>query len=107
MAACEAAKEILWLRQFLSDVGELIIKEKCVSPFVDSQSAIKLIRNPVDHKRTKHIDVKYNIIRKKVQRGLIKIMYVELNDQMADILTKLLPTQKFDYLKNKILRLNC
>lgn len=100
IAACESAKEILWLQQLLLDLGESF---EYVTLYVDNQSAIKLINNPVYHKRTKHIDVKYNFIREKVELGIIQINYISSKDQLADILTKSLPTQAFTYLRDQIL----
>lgn len=100
VAACESAKEIVWLKQLLSELGE---NYNCVTLCVDNQSAIKLINNPVYHKRTKHIDVKYNFVREKVELGMIKVQYVSSNNQLADILTKALSTQCFAYLRSHIL----
>lgn len=100
VAASESAKEIIWLRQLLSDLGEIY---DCVTLHVDNQSAIKLINNPIYHKRTKHIDVKYNFIREKVEAGLIKIKYISSSNQLADILTKSLPVQAFIFLRNHLL----
>ncbi|CAK1579746.1 unnamed protein product [Parnassius mnemosyne] len=100
VAACEAAKEMIWLRQLMLDLGENC---KCVTMFIDNQSAIKLINNPIYHKRTKHIDVKYYFIREKVELGMIKINYVPSKDQLADILTKALPTQTFIYIRDQII----
>ncbi|CAK1579065.1 unnamed protein product [Parnassius mnemosyne] len=100
VAACEAAKEMIWLRQLMLDLGENC---KCVTMFIDNQSAIKLINNPVYHKRTKHIDVKYYFIREKVELGMIKINYVPSKNQFADILTKALSTQTFTYIRDQII----
>lgn len=104
VSACEAAKEILWLQQLLSDLGENI---KCVQLYVDNQSAIKLISNPVYHKKTKHIDVKYNFVREKVELGIIKLNYIPSNSQLADMLTKALPVQSFAYFRDQILHNLC
>ncbi|CAK1590673.1 unnamed protein product [Parnassius mnemosyne] len=96
VAACEAAKEMIWLRQLMLDC-------KCVTMFIDNQSAIKLINNPVYHKRMKHIDVKYYFIREKVELCMININYVPSKDQLANILTKALPTQTFTYIREQII----
>lgn len=100
IATCEAAKEILWLQQLMLELGESF---KCITLYVDNQSAIKLLTNPVYHKRTKHIDIKYNFIREKVELGLIKINYVASTYQLADLMTKPLPTQTFTFLRDQIL----
>lgn len=92
MAACEATKQFLWIRQLLIDLGESLNN---MTLLVDNQAAIKLISNPVLHQRSKHIDVKYKFIREKVEQGLLKVQYVQSSNQLADFLTKALPLQKF------------
>lgn len=101
MAACDAAKEILWIKQFLLDIGE---SQNSVILNIDNQSAIKLIKNPVFHKRSKHIDVRYNFIREKVEQNIIEIKYVESSCQLADFLTKALPFQKFNCIRDNVLK---
>jgi hypothetical protein len=100
MAACDASKEILWIKQFLSDIGEPI---DSIILSIDNQSAIKLIKNPVFHNRSKHIDIKYKFIRDNVETGNIVIEYCPSEFQLADILTKSLPVNRFDFICNKIL----
>lgn len=101
MAASEAAKEILWLRQFLCDIGE---PQGSITLNVDNQSAIKLINNPVFHRRSKHIDIRYNFIRENVAKKIVNIRYVESSNQLADFLTKALPTNKFNSIRDKMMR---
>lgn len=100
VAGCEAAKNILWLRQFFKEIG---ITQNCTILCIDNQSAIKLINNPVYHKKTKHIDVKFHFIREKVKRKLIVIKYVQSSNQLADIFTKALPVAKFEHIRDEIL----
>lgn len=101
MAASDAAKEILWLKQFLLDINE---PQKSVTLNIDNQSAIKLIHNPVFHKRSKHIDIKYNFIRENVEAKIIDIKYVESSRQLADFLTKALPVCKFNCIRDQVMR---
>ena len=63
VAAAAAAKEAIWLRKLMRDIGCLSAGATVIN--VDNQSAIKLVKNPEYHKRTKHIDIRYHYIRKK------------------------------------------
>jgi len=88
MAASDAVKESLW-RTLLSSLLQRSIDP--ISINVDNQSAIRLIKNPEFHKRTKHIDIQFHFIRKKFENGEINISYIHTSNQLADILTKALP----------------
>ena len=92
IAAARAAQEATWIHTFLSEIGHPL--KKPITLFVDNQSAIKLIQNPVAHDRTKHIDIKYHFIRDAQARGIIKVEYCPTNDQVADVLTKPLSREK-------------
>ncbi|UYV82101.1 LIG1, partial [Cordylochernes scorpioides] len=70
IAACSAAKELIWIRRLLQGIGCDITKE--TELYIDNQAAIKLVENPVFHKRTKHIDVRYHFIRSKHEEGKAK-----------------------------------
>jgi len=100
IAACEAVKEAIWLKQLLKDS-----QNPCLNPIivnVDNQSTIKLIRNPEYHKRSKHIDIRYHFVREKYASGDIDVQYVCSRDQLADILTKALSRDVFKNLRAKI-----
>jgi hypothetical protein len=74
MAATAAAMQAMWLRSLLS---ELTKKEaKCVTLYVDNVSAIQLMKNPVFHGRSKHIDIKFHYIRECVERGQITVKWI-------------------------------
>ena len=81
------------MRKLLSDIGCPCEKETTL--FVDNQSAIQLVKNPVYHKRTKHIDIRYHFIREKIENGDIAVEYVPSEEQKADIFTKALPRERF------------
>lgn len=100
LAACETVKEIIWLRRLICE----IVESKCEKPVlhVDNQSAIRLIKNPEFHQRTKHIDVKYCFIRENYNQGCFELKYVKSEEQLADILTKPLSKMKFASLRNNI-----
>lgn len=90
VAAHLASQEIVWMRQLLFDLGYLQVAPTFLRS--DNQAAIRLMRNPEFHKRTKHIDVKYYVIRDHFQQPeRITIAYVPTADNVADLLTKPLP----------------
>jgi hypothetical protein len=62
--------------------------------FSDSQSAIALVHNPVQHQRSKHIDIIHHFTREMFEANVIDIKYVPTEDQFADILTKPLFAEK-------------
>lgn len=89
MAATAATKQALWLRNLL---GELTGNElKVVTLRVDNNSAIALMKNPMFHGKSKHIEIKYHFIRECVERGQIVVKRVGTLEQKADALTKPLP----------------
>ncbi|KAD3336127.1 hypothetical protein E3N88_31646 [Mikania micrantha] len=93
MVATSAACQALWLRNLISD---LINKEpQRVQLLVDNESAIALMKNPVFHGRSKHIDTKFHFIRECVEREQISVKHVSGEFQKADLLTKALPRIRF------------
>ncbi|GKE35761.1 ribonuclease H-like domain, reverse transcriptase, RNA-dependent DNA polymerase [Tanacetum coccineum] len=93
MAATGAACQALWLKRLLSELTGW--EEKRITLKVDNISAIALVRNPVFHGRSKHIDIRYHFIRECVENGHINVEHVSGELQIADILTKALPRLKF------------
>jgi hypothetical protein len=65
----------------------------------DNQSAIALIKNPVHHQRSKHIEVRYYFVRERQEAGDIDIQYIPTDQQLADCLTKPLPNPRFSILR--------
>uniref|UniRef100_A0AAV1TVQ6 Reverse transcriptase Ty1/copia-type domain-containing protein n=1 Tax=Peronospora matthiolae TaxID=2874970 RepID=A0AAV1TVQ6_9STRA len=84
-----AIQEGKWIHRLLCEIvmaaneegPELMIHE-------DNQSCIKMTKNPVNHGRAKHIDIKYHHIRDEVKRGEVKLKYCETAVMLADIMTK-------------------
>ena len=97
VAASLTSKEVVWARRLLTDLG--FAQAKPTPLFSDNQSAIRLVQNPEFHKRTKHIDVVYHLIREIQARGEITIFYVPTRLQLADILTKALTPDIFQKLR--------
>lgn len=96
VAATTATKEAVWLRQLLNDLGFPCVKPTMLK--IDNQSAIQLIKNPVFHRRTKHIEIQWHFAREKYQNGVIEVDYVPSKQQLADIMTKALPRVQHEWL---------
>ncbi|OXA48994.1 Copia protein [Folsomia candida] len=94
ISLASGAREAVWLRRFLEELGFPQESPKIIH--VDNQSAIKLVKNPEMHSRSKHIDVRYHYTRELVSTGQLAIEYVHTSEQIADGLSKpLLKTQHF------------
>eukprot|EP00794_Sanderia_malayensis_P002751 gene2751-biopygen2271 len=91
-----AAQEAIWLRRLLNSLE--IKKSNPCTLYEDNQGAIALSKNPTNHPRTKHIDVKYHFIRETITNKQIEIEYCETNKMIADVMTKGLPKGKFQEL---------
>ncbi|KAD0988267.1 hypothetical protein E3N88_43456 [Mikania micrantha] len=93
MAATATACQAIWLKAVLEELtGD---KLGSTTLFVDDKSAIELMKNPVFHGRSKHIDTKYHFIRESVEKDLVNVVHVSGEEQKAHGLTKALPRVKF------------
>ncbi|GJR93962.1 hypothetical protein Tco_0266136 [Tanacetum coccineum] len=70
--------------------------------YCDSKSAIAISCNPVQHSKTKHIDIRYHFIKEHVEKGTVEIYFVGTEYQLADLFTKALPKERFEYLVHRI-----
>lgn len=100
VAASESCKEAVWLKSILSEIGE--IEDEPVKISCDNQSAIRSIHNPGFHQRTKHIDVRYHLIRQLQEDGVIDVTYVSSKEQKADIFTKNLQKPEFERMRTEL-----
>ena len=100
MAASQDACEAIWMRKIL--VG---LFDSHLDPIVilcDNQSCIKLSINHVFHDRSKYIYIRYHHIRDCVQRKIMLLQYIPLEDQDADIMMKMFTRSKFEYHRDRI-----
>jgi hypothetical protein len=91
IALSEAAKEAVYVRAVLA---ELTGQSNTVTLYSDNQSAAKLATNPVFHKRSKHVDIRYHYIRETVDNDVIELSYMPTEQMTADVFTKALPYYK-------------
>ncbi|XP_070011151.1 uncharacterized mitochondrial protein AtMg00810-like [Nicotiana sylvestris] len=93
VASASCCAQLLWIKQQLDDFRVLT---NCVALLCDNTSALNMTKNPVQHKRTKHIDVRHHFLRDNVEKGLICMKFCSTEDQIADIFTKTLSREQFE-----------
>ena len=94
IAACEAAKEVVWLKKFLSNLGVVRMEQDPITLFCDN-SGVAQSKDPRNHKKGKHIERKYHIIRDIVARGDVVVAKIESGNNLVDPFTKALPQRTF------------
>eukprot|EP00253_Pinus_taeda_P023654 PITA_23654 len=100
VAAASCCTQLLWMMQTLQDFQ--IDCTPPVSILCDNTSAISISKKPVMHSKTKHIPIKYHFLHEQVLEQKVKLEYVPSKEQVADILTKPLPREAFEYLRKKL-----
>ena len=87
------------MQSLLKDFG-LFVGSAAV--YCNSQAAIHIASNPAYHERTKHIEVGCHFVHEKVTQGTVRLVHVRTHHQVADLLTKALPSPQFGYLLSKM-----
>ena len=98
-AMASAVSEVIWLKNLLLDFQLAVPSVKLLC---DSQAAMHIASNPIFHERTKHIDIDCHFVRQHVQSGMLKLIHVKSAHQLANILTKSLPSPQFHALIAKL-----
>jgi hypothetical protein len=93
IAAATASCQGVWLARLLSELKDAEIQVSVLR--VDNKSTISLVKNPVHHDGSKHIDDRYHLIRVYKQTGQIAVEFIRTEEQLGDILTKPLGKVKF------------
>ena len=81
-----SVSEMIWMRRLLSELR--VLRNNTMVLHCDNKSAINIANNPVQHDRTKHIEIDRFFIKEKIDGGMLKLDYVKSNEQLADCLTK-------------------
>jgi hypothetical protein len=100
VAACEAGRDAVHWRGFLSDLGSPLLLPGPITIHCDSQGAIALSKNPEHHDRSKHIDIAYHWVREQQAKGVIRLEYLNTQLMVADVLTKPLVRERHHVLAN-------
>ena len=90
---------MLWIKQQLEDYG---MSQNKISIKCDNTSAINISKNPIQHSRTKHIEIRHHFIRNHVQNENIVLEFVPTKDQLADIFTKPLNGDRFEQIRSEL-----
>ncbi|XP_075095114.1 secreted RxLR effector protein 161-like [Nicotiana tabacum] len=93
VAAASCCAQLLLIKQQLEDFG---VYADCVPLLYDNTRALNTAKNSVQHKRTKHIDVRHHFLRDNAEKGLICMKFYSTEDQIADIFTKALSREHFE-----------
>jgi hypothetical protein len=96
IAAFEAAKEAIWIRNFVSELGVVPSPSSPMDLYYDNSGAIVQAKERRAHKRAKHLLRHYHLIRKIIGRGDVKVCKVYTGHNVADLLMKLLPQPKHE-----------
>ena len=97
IALAGAAQEAIWFLQVLREFKFAITAPVLI--YEDNQSTIKLVENPVFHKKSKHVDIKYHFVRELVENRTLAIQYASTIEIVADIFTKPLSFKEFTTLR--------
>jgi phosphopantetheinyl transferase (holo-ACP synthase) len=93
IALANATKEATYIKALITELG--LYKQSNIPIYSDNNGAIQLAKNPAYHERSKHINVRYHLIRQKLADNTISIHYIPTKDQKADGLTKPLSKTRF------------
>lgn len=97
VAATTCACHCVWLKGLMEELSNEQIGT--VNIMCDNSSSIKLSKNPVLHRRTKHIDVRFHYLRELVNKGKVQLVFCSSENQIADIMTKPVKLEVFEKMR--------
>ena len=92
--------ELIWLRSLLIEIG--FPPDSVMNLFCDNKATIDISHNPIQHDRTKHVEVDRHFIKQNLEERIIQFPFVKFEDQLADILTKAVSSRDFYNSLNKL-----
>ena len=99
IAARSCCTQLLWMKKLLHDYG---IPQDIICIFCDNTSAINLSKNPIQHSKSKHIEIHYHFIQDLVEEKVVCLEFIHTNNQKANIFTKPLDGPRFESLRKTI-----
>ncbi|KAJ9557546.1 hypothetical protein OSB04_012160 [Centaurea solstitialis] len=103
IAASQCCSQVLWIQNQMQDYGLSFLQTPI---YIDNNSAISIVNNPVKHSKTKHIEIKYHLIRDYNEKKLIQVLKVHTDDQYADLFTKAFDVGRFIFLVTSVGMMN-
>ena len=95
IAASTCCTQLLWMQKLLSHYG---IRQEYLTIYCDNTIAINISKNPIQHSRTKHIEIRHHFIRELVDNDTLTLEFIHTNDQKVDLFTKPLDSKRFEFL---------
>jgi len=99
-AVANAVAKCIWLRQLLGELNVNI--PSATIAYCDNVSAVYMSKNPVHHRRTKHIELDIHFVRERVAFGDLRVVHVPTDQQFADVMTTGLPTATFETFRSSL-----
>ncbi|GKA18589.1 putative ribonuclease H-like domain-containing protein [Tanacetum coccineum] len=103
IAASNCCGQVLWIQNQLLDYGYNFMQTKI---HIDNESTICIVKNPIFHSKTKHIEIRHHFIRDSNEKKLIQMIKIHTDQNVADLLTKAFDVSRFQYLIASIGMLN-
>ncbi|GKD76593.1 putative ribonuclease H-like domain-containing protein [Tanacetum coccineum] len=103
VAASSCCGQVLWIQNQLLNYGYNFMNTKI---FIDNESTICIVKNPVFHSKTKHIEIRHHFIRDSYEKRLIQVIKIHTDHNVADLLTKAFDVSRFQFLIASIGMLN-
>lgn len=91
--------QLIWMKQMLKEYN---VKQDVMTLYCDNRSAINISKNPIQHSRTNHIDIRHHFIRDLVEDKIVSLEHVATKKKMEDIFTKALDANQFEKLWSKL-----
>ncbi|GKA14630.1 hypothetical protein Tco_0694276 [Tanacetum coccineum] len=103
VVAANCCRQVLWIQNQMLDYGFNFINTKI---YIDNKSTICIVKNPVFHSKTKHIEIRHHFIRDSYEKKLIQVIKIHTDQNVADLLTKAFDVSRFNFLVSSIGLLN-
>ncbi|KAJ9538953.1 LOW QUALITY PROTEIN: hypothetical protein OSB04_031686 [Centaurea solstitialis] len=103
IAASQCCSQVLWIQNQMQDYGLSFLQTPI---YIDNNSAISIVNNPVKHSKTKHIEIKYHFIRDCNDKKIIQVLKIHTDDQYADLFTKAFDVGRFTFLVTSVGMMN-